>query len=523
MRSVLALGLLAACSSSGDDGPPVSACDVTHFAAAPADFALPAVGAEATRTPFAQIADFESIVGMLDPNRNSVISYATTDMDGDNKPDLVMTQRNAMPGIGTSRWLVYPNTGTGFGAPIDFVLPGVGAEASRTPFAHLADSQSIIGMLDANRNSVISYGLVDMDGDRKPDLVITERNAMTGVGTTKWLVFLNTGTGFTEPMEFALPAVGAVAGRTPFAQIADVGSIIGMLDANRNSVISYGLLDFDGDRKPDLVMTERNAMTGVGASRWLLFKNTGTGFAATPADIQLPGVGAEASRTPFAQIADAGSIIGMLDANRNSIISYSMTDMDADGKPDLVFTERNALPGIGTSKWQVFPNTGTGFGAPMDFVLPGMGAEPSRTPFAQLADNESILGMLDANRNSVMAYATTDLDGDRMPDLVITERNAVAGVGTARWQVFPNTGTGFGEPFDFALPAVGAEATRTPFAQLADNESILGMLDANRNSVIAYATTDLDGDGKVDLVLTERNKEAGVGVGRWQVFNGSCN
>jgi hypothetical protein len=27
----------------------------------------------------------------------------------------------------------------------------------------------------------------------------------------------------------------------------------------------------------------------------------------------------------------------------------------------------------------------------------------------------------------------------------------------------------------------------------------------------------------VDLVLTERNKEAGVGVGRWQVFNGSCN
>jgi hypothetical protein len=212
----------------------------------------------------------------------------------------------------------------------------------------------------------------------------------------------------------------------------------------------------------------------------------------------------------------------MLDANRYSVIAYATTDLDGDAKPDLVMTERNAMPGVGVSKWLVFPNTGTGFGAPIDFVLPGVGAESTRTPFAQIADNESIIGMLDANRYSVIAYVTTDLDGDRKPDLVMTERNAMPGVGTAKWQVFPNTGTGFGVPIDFGLPSVGAEAMRTPFAQIADNESIIGMLDANRYSTIAYATTDLDADGKPDLVLTDRNSQVGVGTGRWQIFAGAC-
>lgn len=128
----------------------------------------------------------------------------------------------------------------------------------------------------------------------------------------------------------------------------------------------------------------------------------------------------------------------------------------------------------------------------------------------------------DGLRADAIAYTTTDLTGDRKPDLVVTERNALAGVGVSKWQVFPNTGSGFGVPVGSALPGVGAEATRTPFAQLADNESIIGMLDANNYSVIAYATTDLLADGKVDLVITDRNAQAGVGTGRWQIFAGAC-
>ena len=81
MRPAAFIPFVIACGGgggeSGDDGPPIPACDVTHFAAAPTDFVLPGVGAEAARTPFAQIADSESVIGMLDANRLSVIAYAT--------------------------------------------------------------------------------------------------------------------------------------------------------------------------------------------------------------------------------------------------------------------------------------------------------------------------------------------------------------------------------------------------------------------------------------------------------------
>ncbi|MBA3503505.1 MAG: hypothetical protein H0T65_24295, partial [Deltaproteobacteria bacterium] len=112
MRLPVLFLVLAACGTSGggddtsgDDGPPVPKCDVTHFEATARDFALPVVGAEATRVPFSQMADNESIIGMLDANRYSVIAYATMDIDGDNRPDLVMSERNNMATVGTSRWL----------------------------------------------------------------------------------------------------------------------------------------------------------------------------------------------------------------------------------------------------------------------------------------------------------------------------------------------------------------------------------------------------------------------------------
>jgi hypothetical protein len=36
------------------------------------------------------------------------------------------------------------------------------------------------------------------------------------------------------------------------------------------------------------------------------------------------------------------------------------------------------------------------------------------------------------------------------------------------------------------------------------------------------ATTDLDADGKPDLVVTDRNSQTGVGTKRWQIFAGAC-
>ena len=155
--------MLAACGAgggddtSGDDGPPIPKCDVTHFAPIHGEFALPNVGADANRVPFAEMFNSNAVIGMKDPETLSVIAYATLDIDGDFKPDLVMTERNVMATVGTSRWLVYKNMGTGFApTPIDWPLPDVGAAADRTPFAEIANSNAVIGPLGGETLSVMA-------------------------------------------------------------------------------------------------------------------------------------------------------------------------------------------------------------------------------------------------------------------------------------------------------------------------------------------------------------------------------
>jgi hypothetical protein len=441
MRFPLVAATLLGCGTTAPNPnqPPPSPCTVTHFDGTAAQVTLPDVGAAPGTTPFPELADSESIIGKLDSSTFSVIAYATLDMDGDHKPDLVITDRNAMPGVGTSKWLVYKNIGSGFAAtPTEFALPDVGAAPGTTPFAQLADNESIIGNLDSSTFSVIAYSTLDMDGDGKPDLLITDRNAMPGVGTAKWLLYKNMGSGFAAtPTELALPAVGADATSVPFAQLANDESIIGNLDSSTFSVIAYSTLDMDGDGKPDLVITERNAMPGVGTAKWLLYKNIGSGFDTTPTELALPSVGADPTSVPFAQLANDESILGKLDSQTFSVIAYVTTDLDGDHKPDLVLTSRNAVADIGTHSWQVFHGDAHGFAAtPTEFALPDVGAAADAVPFAKFADNESIVGRLDSSTFSVITYAPLDLDGDSKPDLVLTTRNAVPGIGEQSWQVF---------------------------------------------------------------------------------------
>src|SRR4029077_11681462 len=107
--------------------------------------------------------------------------------------------------VGQSRWIVYRNTGTGFGAPADFALP--------TGF-NKGGFYSLSGDLDCDAFNSINqprYTVTDLDGDRKPDLVLTMAcDPMTfmrdtSVGTRRWIVHRNTGTGFGAPADFGLP------------------------------------------------------------------------------------------------------------------------------------------------------------------------------------------------------------------------------------------------------------------------------------------------------------------------------
>ena len=132
-------------------------------------------------------------------------NWSTTDMDGDQKPDLVITAQfnsagtyNEQFGAGsTPYWKVYQNNGTGFSSNAQTWSTPVGGNYSNsgTPYGYLVMSGTSFSYANCE-----SYSTVDMDGDQKPDLVVTAQfntsgqyNQQFGVGGTPyWKIFLNT-------------------------------------------------------------------------------------------------------------------------------------------------------------------------------------------------------------------------------------------------------------------------------------------------------------------------------------------
>jgi hypothetical protein len=115
----------------------------------------------------------------------------------------------------------------------------------------------------------------------------------------------------------------------------------------------------------------------------------------------------------------------------------------------------------------------------------------------------------------VPAHQLADLDGDGLVDLVVTETcDDDVTVGDTRWLLYRNTGLSFAtEPVDFGLPgAYGAEGT-TPFS--AASEMV-----ACGDDTPGHAIDDIDGDGFVDLVVTDVCDDAASGSSHWYVHFG---
>ena len=287
---------------------------------------------------------------ILDP---SCAKTAIVDVDGDLKPDLVVLSLCTDASVGSTRWLVYPNVGTGFATPpVPFALPNDAPPGSFTALSR--DTPACNGGIGPP-----AYAFFDIDGDRRNDLVITDACNDLTVGTTSWRVHRNVAGG-VDPnvLLFALPTSPAVtlgafpsSANRPAACSASV------------STPSYSLLDFNGDFKPDLVVTQACHDTTVGATRWLLYPNSGTGFATSPVDVTLPTIAAAplgSFPTPSADPACA-----------SLHPSYITVDTTADFKPDLLVTRACADPSVGATHWLLYPNGDAGLSTTSEpFTLP---------------------------------------------------------------------------------------------------------------------------------------------------------
>ncbi|MEO7327161.1 MAG: VCBS repeat-containing protein, partial [Minicystis sp.] len=221
------------------------------------------------------------------------------------------------------------------------------------------------------------WSVVDLDGDGKVDLVVTD-------GATeqkrRWKIYKNIGTGFSPTsVDWSLPA-GSPNGNGYFTFVNGL----------------WSTFDLTGSGKIDLVVTEAATEKN---RKWKRYENTGAGFAAKSTDWSLP----------------AGSPNGngyFIPANG----LWSTFDLSGSGRPDLIVTEAATEK---NRKWKRYENTGTGFAdKAVDWALPA--GSPNGNGF-----------FIPANG----LWSTVDLDGDKRPELVITDG---ATEQKRRWKIYHN-------------------------------------------------------------------------------------
>ncbi len=221
-----------------------------------------------------------------------------------------------------------------------------------------------------------------------------------------------------------------------------------------------------------------------------------TSFDATPTTWSTPDGG-------YSEIGFITMAGGDYDPGENY---FATVDMTGDGLPDLVVSAQSGsqLGSPGARHWLVYENTGSGFsGAPITWSTPDGGY--SEIGFITLGG-----GDYDPGENY---FATADLTGDKLPDLVLSAQSGsqYGEVGARHWLLYENTGSGFAsEPITWSTPDGGY--SEIGFITLGG-----GDYDPGENY---FATTDLTGDGKPDLVLSaESGSQYGEpGARHWLVY-----
>lgn len=526
-RCALVVGLLlAACGSVSGMGGPGDDDDGGDDDGHPND--EPGARFEATATAWTlptggtAIASFPALSRQNDFENVGDEYWTTTDLTGDGIPDLVITtlvrdvegddaedvfdETYGYPAQPV--WHVYPGSKTGFAAqPTSWTLP-MGGRIARgyfRPANQTGAERQLNGDGIFNKQGDEAWVLRDMDGDGKPDLVITGVATelvqlgyvfrVPGFGNTPhWRVYRNTGSGFsTSAMDWAIPGIPA----------EDFGG----LSTASSSVIAlythalWTLQDLSGDGKPDLVVTAKvdQPMPGKAravalgypaAPRWEVYLNTGAGFATQPTSFALP---------PQRGTVTQGLYVLSGAGNADGDNAWASFDINGDARPDLVVTgtllnQAMKAPGYpADSHWEVYLNSGTGYGALTLWPLP-RGGDGAGGFNATSSAGRNVAGD--------DAWNTRDLHGDGKPDLIVTGEfvaGTSAGVyqfgrlaNTPNWQVYRNTGTGFeAEPARWDLPMGGLQ-------QFGFNvTSGTGLKIGDQN----WSLLDLDGDHQPELAV----------------------
>lgn len=429
--------------------------------------------------------------------------WETVDMNGDARPDLVVTgQRTAgwpyaFDAAAQPHWRVFLNNGTGFaGTATDWNLPAGGEHHGlNTAQGYWATDYS------STNDEDNTWTLADMNGDHLPDLVVTAvagnsyPRAFSPANAPYWKVYLNSGTGFSpNALNWALPQGGIVVN-------TDVQSFpyFNYLSP-APGCHAWVTRDINGDGLPDLVLTafEQFSFDAATDPHWKVYLNTGTGFSLTALDHALPPGGGmytgQPTGYPRPDSNDGTSGPGA-DA-------WRLRDMDADGRPDLVLTSaydgsNYTVYGFGNAPfWKVHLNTGSAFSSsPIEWPVPEGGGYGPVYGFAAMEQDN-------AWNDSEQTWSVIDLGGDGPPDLVVTSDDddgsgeIMFGGSQPYWKRFTNLGNGFDAAFTpWSVPVGGLVVPDTGFAEI-------DRPDASNLGEELWRVFDINGDSLADLVVT---------------------
>ena len=269
----------------------------------------------------------------------------------------------------------------------------------------------------------------------------------------------------------------------------------------------YFVADVDGDGHLDLVENYLCGAEGVGDTHWFVHPGTGEGFTGPRVDWLLPdremnGEGWFRYPTPY-------SFTGWCVSSEGQWASqYLAADWNGDGALDIAeFDACGYDPdSFGIDSWRLHVGGPDGFSSShVDYPIPSrLGAEglPGWRPSTGTgACTDEV---------QLSSYTMVDTNGDGLRDIVELNWCGLGELGRTQWRVFEASPTGF--------------ATTPTLWQLPPNpvSGDWGWVQVSTyNEPCRYDTTDLTGDGFLDIVLTSGCEDEQLGVDYWTVYPGS--
>jgi hypothetical protein len=316
----------------------------------------------------------------------------------------------------------------------------------------------------AASNGNVAYSLLDLTNDGRSDIVVYEDQCDTTVGQSHWDVYAAGDSGFAAaPSPYTLPAPRCA---TSFNAAAGAGAV------------SYSLFDVNDDGRPDLVVTTDQCDTTVGQTHWDAYLGGASGFAAAPSSYAVP---APRCQVDFDALGGDGSL------------GYAVMDLDGDGRDEIVVYKDNCDTTVGVSHWDVYRASNAGFAAaPTSFSIP---AARCQVAFDQLESGGNV------------TFQLLDLDGDARLDLVVMQDLCDTTVGATHWDRYAGGTTGFtAAPSSFSIPAARCQ-------QSFNTASSTGQVSYSLLAQTCAAPS---------LIVTQDMCDAGVGVSRWDIYDGSA-